>query len=518
MKKILVYLSGHIGFKNFAMLKKLQEKTQVKIYVIIDQGNQPKKFFEDQKFVKIEKKWFYSDHVKPFSKPNIKYLKIIENKFGINLWQIAYSDPTFFTFEGKSNFKEEEILSLIENDCKLFEKILGEVNPDFLVIHTGGQKQVNILKEMCTSKQVKILQYGSAKFGLRLQISQKYDILDEFPVIPNRVVDENMTDEFLEELKKELNLTQYYKTVSKKVKNKKIGFVIGTFTNILRIKKESDKLYTNLKQPNMIKRYLKIFRNNLNRNRRKEFLNNHCIKKIQNNEKFVYFPLHMQPEHTTSVVTPFFTDQISLIRNIARSLPVNYFLYVKDHPSMGTMRYWRERKYYEKILDIPNVRLIHPEVNSLSLNKMSQIVFTINGSASTEAILLKKQVIVFADVASMNVESVIKVENLEDLPAIIRDVIGRDFSSTGAKKFFVEKCNETIEHDPSSTLGKNIIEKLFVKGIELPNITEESMKEIFEENRQDIEILANEYLRKISQWEEYEKSGMRPNNNKETNY
>ena len=103
----------------------------------------------------------------------------------------------------------------------------------------------------------------------------------------------------------------------------------------------------------------------------------------------------------------------------------------------------------------------------------------------------------------MNVESVIKVENLEDLPVIIRDVIGRDYSSTGVKKFFVEKHNEAIEYDPSSTLLKNIFDKLFVKGIDLPNITEGAMKEIFEENSQEIEIWANEYLRKILQWEKF---------------
>ena len=503
MKKILAYLSGENGFRSFAMLKRLQEKIPVKIYAVIDQGDQPKKFYEKQKFVKFEKIWHYNDYVKPLSKPDIKYLKTIEDEFEINLWQISYSDPTFFAFEGKSYFKEKEIMSLIENDCKLFEKILGEVNPDFLVTHTAGQKQVNILREMCMSKQIKILQIGGAKFGLRVQVSQHYDVLDKFPKMSKNIIDENITEEFLEYWKKELNLTQHYKNMSKHFKNKKIDFVIKTFTNISRIKKESKKQSTNFKQQNIVKRYLKLYKNNYNRIKRKRFLDAHCTKKIQNESKFVYFPLHMQPEHTTSVVTPFFTDQISLIRNIARSLPVNYFLYVKEHPSMGTLRYWREKEYYEKILDIPNVRLIHPKVDSLLLIKGAQIVFTINGSVSTEAILFKKKIIVFADVASLNVESVIKVENLEDLPVIIRDVIGRDYSSTGVKKFFVEKHNETIEYDPSSTLLKNIFDKLFVKGIDLPNITEGAMKEIFEENSQEIEIWANEYLRKILQWEKF---------------
>ena len=66
MKKILAYLSGENGFRNFAMLKRLQEKIPVKIYAVIDQGDQPKKFYEKQKFVKFEKIWHYNDYVKPF--------------------------------------------------------------------------------------------------------------------------------------------------------------------------------------------------------------------------------------------------------------------------------------------------------------------------------------------------------------------------------------------------------------------------------------------------------------------
>jgi lipopolysaccharide biosynthesis glycosyltransferase len=118
--KIVVYLSGHQGIINFGMLKKLQEIIPIKIYAIIDQGQESKGFYQKQKFVKFEKIWHYTDYVKPFHKPDVKYLKKIEDEFRINLWQIAYSDPTFFAFEGKSNFKEDEILSLVENDCRLF--------------------------------------------------------------------------------------------------------------------------------------------------------------------------------------------------------------------------------------------------------------------------------------------------------------------------------------------------------------------------------------------------------------
>ena len=503
MQKILAYLSGHQGLINFGMLKKLQEKIPIKIYAIIDQGQQPKEFYQKQKFVRFEKIWHYTDFVKPFSKPNIKYLKKIEDEFQINLWKIAYSDPAFYEFDGKSDFKEDEILSLIEEDCKLFENIIKEVNPDFLVTHTAGQKQANILREMCMSKQIRILQYSSAKFGLRIQISQEYDVLDKFENKSQISVNEKLTDEFINELEKELNLKNYYKKISKDTNKNKKEFFKGTFSNIRNIKKESDKHYINLKNPNIVKRYLKIFKKNISRNRRKKFLDQNFIKIIPENEKFIIFPLHMQPEHTTSVVTPFFTDQISLIENIARSLPVNYFLYVKEHPSMGTMRYWREIKYYKKILEIPNVRAIHPNVNSLTLYKKSQIILTINGSASNESLLLKKPVIVFANVASIEADAINKVENMEEMPEIIKKVLEKKFEDTGSKRFFTKKLYETMEIQ-SPTFLKDMHEKLFIKGIQLFNITEKGMEKLLEDNKIEYDRFAEEYLRKIAQWNKFE--------------
>ena len=211
----------------------------------------------------------------------------------------------------------------------------------------------------------------------------------------------------------------------------------------------------------------------------------------------------MQPEHTTSVVTPFFTDQIALIRNIARSLPVNYFLYVKEHPSMGTMRYWRDLEYYKKILDIPNVRFVHPDINSLTLYKKSQTILTINGSASTEAIMIRKPVIVFSNVAGAELDTIKKVEDLENIPTVIRKTISEGFNEKGCKRFFVQKLNETYDYLPS--LSEDIQKKLFSDGVLVQDVTIQKVKDIIEKNDTDLEILVDEYIRKIIQWRKFEK-------------
>ena len=61
--------------------------------------------------------------------------------------------------------------------------------------------------------------------------------------------------------------------------------------------------------------------------------------------KKVYFPLHVQPEYTTDVRAPFYTNQFAIVENIAKSIPIGYRVVVKEHPGMKgerTFSYYRQ--------------------------------------------------------------------------------------------------------------------------------------------------------------------------------
>ena len=60
---------------------------------------------------------------------------------------------------------------------------------------------------------------------------------------------------------------------------------------------------------------------------------------------------------------PFFTNQLEIIRNVAKSLPIGYKLFVKEQAAMVT-RSWRSIDWYKQLAKIPNVVLIH---HSLSM-------------------------------------------------------------------------------------------------------------------------------------------------------
>jgi hypothetical protein len=135
-------------------------------------------------------------------------------------------------------------------------------------------------------------------------------------------------------------------------------------------------------------------------------------------EDFAFYPLHVDPEMTTMLYAPYYTDQIQVIKAVARSLPLHMKLYVKDHPAMTG---YRTRAYYKELTKIPNVKLINSAVNGHDLARSAKLTITLTGTAGWESILFKKPVIVFGDVYFMNIPGVKRCHGWEELPFLIKE-------------------------------------------------------------------------------------------------
>ena len=70
---------------------------------------------------------------------------------------------------------------------------------------------------------------------------------------------------------------------------------------------------------------------------------------------YVFYPLHFEPEATTLVHGSYFEDQLTVVKNLARSLPAGWELVVKEH---FYMRGQRRLGFYRSLLSIPNLRLL----------------------------------------------------------------------------------------------------------------------------------------------------------------
>lgn len=155
--------------------------------------------------------------------------------------------------------------------------------------------------------------------------------------------------------------------------------------------------------------------------KREKFLNSNSIKKIED-DNYILFPMQSMPEAKVLTISPFYSNQITLIENIAKSIPINTILYVKEHPIQKT-KLWRSVEFYKKIIAIPNVKLIHPSVNSQKLIANTKAVILISGGTGFEAIFHKKPVILFSDEIYEELSTVTKVTKFDNLHKEISDAI-----------------------------------------------------------------------------------------------
>lgn len=114
------------------------------------------------------------------------------------------------------------------------------------------------------------------------------------------------------------------------------------------------------------------------------------FEKLPAGEKYYYYSFHLEPEAVVLYLGDgIYTNQIKLIENIAASLPPDHYLYVKDHPHEYA---YRRVDDYLRLKQIPNVRLLNQSIPGKVVIKDAIGVFSVNGTAGFEALMLGKQV------------------------------------------------------------------------------------------------------------------------------
>jgi hypothetical protein len=167
-------------------------------------------------------------------------------------------------------------------------------------------------------------------------------------------------------------------------------------------------------------------------------------------ERFVFFPLHFQPEMTTLVLAPYCVDQIAVVENVAKTLPIDHRLYVKEHKaSLGR----REIGYYRRLKRIPNVRLISPHVDSHDLIRRASAVCVLSSTVGWEAILYGKPVVTLGDVFYNSYDPVQHVTSYHALPAAFARAVQQPHDPELLLKYVAANLFGTYEGDAYFTPG-----------------------------------------------------------------
>lgn len=146
------------------------------------------------------------------------------------------------------------------------------------------------------------------------------------------------------------------------------------------------------------------------------------------NKKFIYVPLHFQPECSTTPVGKVFVDQILMVETLSAALPDGWFLYVKEHPAQwwpSGLNYndFRFRNYYKHLAKISNVSIVPIKTSSCSLINKAQAVATVSGTAGWEAVLRSKPCLIFGFPWYQYCPGVFKVSDSASCKAVIDKIL-----------------------------------------------------------------------------------------------
>jgi len=228
----------------------------------------------------------------------------------------------------------------------------------------------------------------------------------------------------------------------------------------------------------------------LKRRQVRKFVNKNFLKKIDDKTNFIYYPLHSEPERALSIAAPYYTNQIEIITHIAKSIPVGYKVYVKDHPIMD-VKGGRNIKFYKEIMKLPNVQLFHPSLSQDELIMKCSLVVTVAGTGGMEAAIYGKPSIILTDTLYSSLPSVTKLQNLEDLPNVIRAALQKKVNPADMKDFIAFIDKHSFQVDKQSVVSE-LRMRFYQKKIQ-----EKEMVSFLEDFRPELEIFSSEYIKKI---------------------
>ena len=487
--KILFWLGP--DYTHYCISHYLQKLYDCDLYGIIDIPNKQKTFFEKQNLVNFKKTWYIFDNILKNHKSNMENLVKFEKNYGVNLWNLAINERHFYRFN-LEKFSDEQILSILEQGCTLFEKIIDEIKPDFLITKWASRHYHQLLIDLCVKKGVKVIQLGQPKIGYKMLISQDPSKIDGV-INLNHVTTKNRSFEELQKFIKKFNMTKHQKAFDTK-KQTKLGFLNTGIEYIFSKNDLDDNHYDYFFGSGKWKNIRYILTSPNKRKSRKKFLDS--LTENIPSKPFVYYPLAVDMERNLLINAPFYTNQIEIIRHIAKSLPINYTLVVKENPAQVS-RDWRSLSDYKEIMEIPNVLLINPNVSYDELLKKSSLVVLIGGTTGFEAAFYGKSSITFSDMIYSLLPSVFRVKNLEELPDLIQSALMYKPESDSLDKYLSLIEENSFDFDYLDFLNK--FSNTFYREDRLTNvdIPESKMKEFLDKNKSILELVTNEHIKKM---------------------
>ena len=214
---------------------------------------------------------------------------------------------------------------------------------------------------------------------------------------------------------------------------------------------------------------------NAYKNKLKKYYNS-LVSEPNFNVPYVIVNLHYQPEMSTSPAGDIFVDQLLCIEVLAKYVPDDYLIYVKEHPSQFYAQTdghaGRILEFYDDLIAYPKVRFMPMAMDPFQLIKNSRAVATVTGTSGWEAMVLGKPVINFGLSWYENYAGVLKIVDeksasiitqfIENFKFDERDLFAylNAFSKKSVKAYAHPGYKEKMKQDEAECVS-NLAESIF---------------------------------------------------------
>lgn len=172
---------------------------------------------------------------------------------------------------------------------------------------------------------------------------------------------------------------------------------------------------------------------------------------------FVFLALHYQPERATVPMGGALADQTLVVDLLAKTLPPEMLLYVKEHPwqlqPASRPEIQRSTDFYDTLVQYKNVRLMKADADTSQLIDKATAVATSTGSAGWQAICRGKPALVFGAAWYKNCPGAYPIHSQDDAKAAFAAI------TSGARP----KADEILKFLAS-------VEKVCVRGVLEPDV------------------------------------------------
>ena len=195
----------------------------------------------------------------------------------------------------------------------------------------------------------------------------------------------------------------------------------------------------------------------------KKFILYRNYKKEQNSllsgDKYIYFPLHYQPEATTYPYGDVFIDQILAIKLLSVSLPGNIKIIIKEHPDTFNISriayikgsFSRSFDYYEQISKLKNTQIVPMNTDTFNLIDNSIAVATLTGGTGMEAILRDKPTMIFGNAWYRDCHGVFNCMSKKSCADSVKEILNNFSIDRKQVEFFFSEIEKIVF--PSSRTG-----------------------------------------------------------------